>query len=380
MIWNWQKDDWPRFRYDSETLVSYEARFLKESGLLLGGYKHITENEKQTLIIDMISDEALKTSEIEGEFLNRDSIQSSIRRQFGLQQDQYPSGPAEQGIAEMMVDLYQHYDAPLSHNTLHRWHEMLMRGNHNIRTVGDYRKHKEPMQVVSGYLHKPKVHFEAPPSGEMQNEMDIFIDWFNKSKSLPALTRAGLTHLYFVCIHPYEDGNGRIARALTEKALAQAGGEPSLIALSQTIEALRKNYYIALEANNKNLEVTDWLHYMAKTILDAQNHSVQLLDFIIAKTRMLDRLLGTLNERQEKAILRLFKAGLDGFEGGLSADKYIRITGAPRATATRDLTDLVKKDALFKTGQLKGTRYWLNIPMVRATHQEDKVSFTKTDA
>jgi len=371
MTWNWQKDDWPTFRFNSETLASHEARFLKNSGLFLGAYKHITENEKQTLIIDMISEEALKTSEIEGEFLNRDSIQSSIRRQFGLQQDQYPSGPAEQGIAEMMVDLYQHYDAPLSNDMLHRWHEMLMRGNHNIRTVGDYRKHAEPMQVVSGYLHNPKIHFEAPPSTDMQQEMDGFIQWFNESKSLPALTRAGLTHLYFVCIHPYEDGNGRIARALTEKALAQAGGEPSLIALSQTIEAHRTDYYTALEDNNKELEVSSWLEYLSETILDAQKYSEQLLDFIIAKTRMLDRLKGHLNERQEKAILRLFKAGIQGFEGGLNAEKYMRITGAPRATATRDLVGLVKKEALFKTGQLKGTRYWLNIPMVHATHKED---------
>lgn len=371
MKWNWQQDDWPDFRYDSEKLAEFEARFLRESGLLLGAYKHITEDEKQTLIIDMISDEALKTSEIEGEFLNRDSIQSSIRRQFGLQQDLYPAGPAEQGIAEMMVDLYETYDAPLTHQMLNRWHEMLMQGNRNIRAVGEYRSHEEPMQVVSGYLHKPTVHFEAPPSSQMDGEMDTFIEWFNNNRTLPALTRAGLAHLYFVCIHPYEDGNGRLARALVEKALAQAVGQPSLIALSQIIQEHRKDYYTSLEANNKELEVTNWLTYFADTILNAQSYSERLIDFIIEKTRLLDRLRGQLNERQEKAILRILKAGVSGFEGGLSADNYMRITGAPRATTTRDLSDLVKKEALIRTGQLKSTRYWLNIPSVRSPISEE---------
>lgn len=365
MKWNWQQVDWPDFRYESDKLAEFESRFLKESGLLLGAYKHITEDEKQTLIIDMISDEALKTSEIEGELLNRENIQSSIRRQFGLQQDIYPAGLAEQGIAEMMVDLYQTYETPLSHETLHGWHKMLIQGNRNIKTVGSYRTHEEPMQVVSGYLHKPNIHFEAPPSSEMQTEMDAFVIWFNKSDHLPALIRAGLAHLYFVSIHPYEDGNGRIARSLVDKALAQAIGQPSLIALSQTIEAHRTAYYTSLEANNKKMEITDWLAYFAETILDAQKYSEQLIDFIIAKTRLLDRLRGQMNERQEKAIMRMLKAGIKGFEGGLSADNYMRITGAPRATTTRDLTNLVKKEALFKTGQLKSTRYWLNIPMMR---------------
>ncbi|MEX0300741.1 MAG: Fic family protein [Kordiimonas sp.] len=371
MKWNWQQEDWPEFHYDSEKLAPLEARFLKESGLFLGAYKHVADDQKQSLIIDMISDEAVKTSEIEGEFLNRDSIQSSIRRQFGFQQDLFPAGPAEEGIAEMMVDLYQNFDQPLTHDMLHRWHEMVTRGERNIRVVGNYRQHEEPMQVVSGALYKPVVHFEAPPSDQMQNEMGAFIRWFNNSKSLPALTRAGLTHLYFVCIHPYEDGNGRIGRALTEKALAEAGGQPTLIALSQTIEQTRKAYYQHLEANNKELEITDWLTWFAETILNAQNYSERLLDFIIAKTRMLDRLKGKLNARQEKVMLRLFKAGLHGFKGGLSAKNYMTITDALTATATRDLTDLVKKEALFKTGQFKGTRYWLNVPSVREAVEQE---------
>ncbi|KLN58864.1 cell division protein Fic [Kiloniella spongiae] len=365
MKWNWQQKDWPDFQYDSEKLAEFETRFLKESGVILGAYKHITEDEKQTLIIDMISDEALKTSEIEGEFLNRDSIQSSIRRQFGLQQDVYPAGLAEQGIAEMMVDLYQTYDAPLSHASLHNWHHMLMIDHRHIKVKGGYRTHTESMQVISGYVHKPTIHFEAPPSSNMESEMEAFINWFNTSTKLPALTRAGLAHLYFVSIHPYEDGNGRIARALVEKVLAQAIGHPSLIALSQTIEAHRTGYYASLEANNKGMDITNWLTYFAITTLEAQKYSEQLIDFIIAKTRFLDALRDQMNERQKKAILRMLKAGIGGFKGGLSADNYMRITGTPRATTTRDLNDLVKKEALFKTGQLKGTRYWLNIPMMR---------------
>jgi len=198
--------------------------------------------------------------------------------------------------------------------------------------------------------------------------MDAFLEWFidtspSGKSPLPILTRAGIAHLYFVSIHPFEDGNGRIGRAIAEKAISEALGHPTLIALSQTINSRRSAYYDALEQVNKKLEITDWLLYFANTIIAAQESSQRLVEFLIAKTKFYDRLRGKFNERQEKAIARMMREGPAGFKGGLSAEKYIRITGASRATATRDLHDLVTIGALIRTGALKSTRYTLNLPI-----------------
>ncbi len=368
MIWNWQHEDWPHFRWDKDALAQAEAQFLRQSGVLIGATRHFNEEDKNRLVVDLITGEALKTSEIEGEYLNRESVQSSILRNFGLDTDHRRVQPAERGIADMMTDLYKNFDQPLSHNTLFNWHTMLTNGRRDLKDIGRYRTHDDPMQVVSGSLDQPKVHFEAPPSKAMKQEMDAFMAWWKETAPsgktpLPALTRTGIAHLYFVCIHPFEDGNGRIGRALAEKALAEYQGEPTLIALSQTIEKNRKVYYGALESNNKNNEITDWLVYFANTVLDAQDYSLDMIDFLIEKTKLYDRVGGQLNERQEKVLARLFREGLDGFKGGLSAENYISITGTSRATATRDLQDCVEKGALTKTGTLKSTRYHLNIKL-----------------
>lgn len=363
MTWNWQQADWPDWRFDDETLTPFENEFLLGAGKLMGAWRHLADDERDRVTVDLLSDEALKTSEIEGELLDRMSVQSSVRREFGLAAEQ-PSKPAESGIAELMVSCFRQFAEPLSHDMLHGWHRLVCRGRTDLRDVGAYRSHPEPMQVVSGAIHRPKVHFEAPPSARMTDEMSAFIDWFemtapSRDNALPALTRAGLAHLYFVSIHPYEDGNGRIARALCEKALAQALGQPSLLALSRQIEQERKAYYDALAANNRDLEVTDWLRWFARTALDAQACSAALIDHLIAKTRLFDRLRGQLNPRQEKVLLRLFEAGPGGFDGGLSASNYMALTRASPATARRDLADLVAKGALQRTGERKSTRYWL---------------------
>lgn len=366
MVWNWQNDDWPHFRFASNQLEALEAQFLRQSGILIGALKHFSEEDETHLIVDLITNEAIKTSEIEGEYLNRDSVQSSILRNFGLKTDHRRVEPAERGIADMMTDLYQHFDQSLSHEALYKWHTMLVGGRQDLTAIGHYRTHEEPMQVVSGRIDKPKIHFEAPPSEVIKKEMNAFIAWWKNTapdgkKPLPPLTRAGIAHLYFICIHPFEDGNGRIGRALAEKSLAECLKEPTLIALSQTIEQKRKAYYDALERNNKNNEITDWLVYFAKTILEALEYSLAMIDFLIEKTKLYDRLRNEINERQKKVLARMFREGLDGFKGGLSAENYIRITGASRATATRDLQKLVEHDALIKIGELKSTRYYLNL-------------------
>ncbi len=368
MTWNWQQADWPEFTYDAEALKELEAAFLHQSGILLGALKHMSDDDKDQLTVDLISEEAIKTSEIEGEFLNRDSVQSSIRRQFGLQSDNRQIPPAEQGVAEMMVDLYRTFDKRLTHKSLHGWHAMLMSGRRDIQAIGKYRTHKEPMQIVSGAVHEPTIHFEAPPSERVKDEMDRYIGWFNDTapkgkQELPPLTRTGIAHFYFECIHPFEDGNGRIGRTIAEKSLSQALGRPTLIALSQEIDSDKKTYYQALERNNRQLAITDWLVTFGQTILNAQTRSQRLIEFLIDKTKLYDRLRDQLNERQEKALARMFREGPDGFTGGLSAENYIAITKTSRATATRDLQDLVDKGALTRTGERRHTRYWLNLPI-----------------
>ena len=362
--WNWEQEDWPQFRYDQKKLDPLETDFLLQGGVLSGTVKHVGDEDRDLLVVDLISNEAMKTSEIEGEVLNRESVQSSIRRQFGFPTDGRKVPPAEQGIAEMMTSLYRHFEAPLTNETLFAWHTMLTNGRRDLHDIGRYRTGTNPMQVISGAIDNPKVHFEAPPSEMLPREMDRFLDWFISTapggeNPLPALTRAGIAHLYFVSVHPFEDGNGRIGRAIAEKSLAESLGHPTLIALSQTINSRRKLYYDSLELNNQSNEITDWLVYFARTVLDAQRYTQKLIDRLIDKAKFFEQFRGRLNERQEKALVRMFREEPDGFKGGMSAEKYIRITGASRATATRDLQDLVEKEALTRTGALKGTRYHL---------------------
>jgi Fic family protein len=195
-----------------------------------------------------------------------------------------------------------------------------------------------------------------------------FIGWFTRTapggaEPLPALTRAGAAHLYFESIHPFEDGNGRIGRAIAEKSLAQGLGQPTLIVLAATILARRGRYYHALEAASKQNEITDWLAWFAGITIEAQRRTLALIEFLIAKAKLFDRLKGQLNERQQKALLRMFKEGPEGFKGGLSAGKYSTITGASPATATRDLVGLMEKGALVRTGELRHARYNLSVPL-----------------
>lgn len=362
--WNWQQEDWPNFTYDSAAIAALEQDFLQQSGLSFGISKHITSAEKNDLTISLISNEALKTSEIEGEILDRDSLQSSIKRHFGFKVPAVRNHPAESGIAEMMIDLYNNYNVLLTHEVLWSWHKMLMSGRHDLHHIGRYRTHDDPMQVVSGYHHKPKVHFEAPPSKDMMAEMERFTQWFNDTAPtgktpLSPLVRSAIAHLYFVSIHPFEDGNGRIGRILVEKVLAQHLKQPTLIALSQIINEKRKAYYQALELQNKHNEITSWLIYFADMVLEAQKYTIDQMEFIIKKAEFFDQFKDQMNERQLKVIIRMMREGVKGFEGGLSAKNYIVIANTSASTATRDLQDLVDKKILTQTGTRKSTRYWL---------------------
>lgn len=365
--WNWQQDDWPNFSYDKEKLGLLEQAYHQQAGISFGIMKSLPEIEQKQLAVEIISDEALNTSEIEGQIFNRDSLQSSIMREFGLSEmvRESRTTPGERGIAKMMKELYAGYQHALTHEMLFSWHDNLMLGSSGIK-AGRYRTYKEEMQVVSGRIDKPKIHFVAPPSSRVPQEMNLLIDWFNRTapeskNPLPTLIRAGIAHFHFVTIHPFEDGNGRIGRALVTKVLSQSNKNPILTAVSCTINQDRKQYYTSLNAQNKSNEITQYLIYFSKTVLESQRKTVEKLNFLIAKTKFFDAHKKSINDRQKKAILRIFRQGPEGFAGGLSAKNYMAITKAPKATATRDLTDLTQKGILIKTGKLKSTRYELNL-------------------
>jgi Fic family protein len=365
-MWNWRQDDWPEFNWDQTKLIRAEALFAEGAGVVIGASRHLSVEERSSLSIELMSHEAVDTSAIEGEPLDRDSVQSSIRRHLGLAGDHRRASPAEAGIAEMMVDLYEQSAAPLTEDTLFRWHRLITNGRTDLKDVGRYRTHEDPMQIVSGPMHAPKVHFEAPPSAEVPREMGLFWRWLERSAPsgsapLTPVTRAGLAHLWFESIHPFEDGNGRVGRAISEKILAQGLSTPAITGMATTLLKHRKTYYAELERAHRELEITDWLLWFAAKALEAQQHTLRQVEFVLEKARLLDRGRGRMNERQERALLRMFAAGPEGFLGGLSAANYMTITGAPPATATRDLAALAAMEVVRRTGENKATRYHLNI-------------------
>ena len=364
MKWNWQLDDWGKFCYETELVEHFEQEFVDLSGQALGALRHVEKDGRSQLRVEIIRDEALQTSEIEGEYLDRDSLQSSLRRQFGLQVNDENKLLKEKGISELLFDIFESYEEPLSHELLQRWHGILFQKQRE--DAGQYRHHSAAMQVVSGAIHNPTVHFEAPPSEQVIDELDALIFWYNEQhekKTTPPVAIAAITHLWFESIHPFEDGNGRVGRALAEKSLSQSLQRPALISLSTAIQMKKSDYYAAftkVQSGRKN-EVTSWMQYFLPLVVEAQQLSIATIDFIIKKGRLLQTHQKHFNERQNKVILRVLEEGVHGFKGGLSASNYRSITQAPTATATRDLSDLVVKGALRKTGERKGTRYWLNL-------------------
>jgi Fic family protein len=242
-----------------------------------------------------------------------------------------------------------------------------MNGRHDLDRLGLYRDHPEPMQIVSGPDYARKIYFEAPPSKQVEAEMETFLRWFSDTSpygthSLPIITRAGIAHLWFESIHPFEDGNGRIGRAIAEKALSQSlSPNPCMTVLANVLLKRRKEYYAALHAASRTLEITTWLEWFATVTLEAQQNTLLHIDFVIDKAKLLDQIRSQLNPRQEKVLLRMFREGPEGFKGGLSVANYKSITGATTPTTTRDLSNLVEMGALNKTGERKGTRYFLNL-------------------
>ena len=262
MIYNWQQPDWPDFKYDLRETEDILFRFAEEAGRTRGMLNAMPEDMQMEALINTMVAEAIKTSEIEGEYVSRQDVVSSIRNNLGLNtKPENIKDKKAQGVGKLMVDIRQCYEEPLTKEKLFLWHEMLMAGNKNIQ-IGKWRTHKEPMRIVSGALGKEKVHFEAPPSIHINKEMAVFIKWFNdtapggKKEIKKAPVRSAIAHLYFETIHPFEDGNGRIGRAIAEKAISQTLGRPVLLSLSRTIEADKKSYYSALGDAQKSNEIT----------------------------------------------------------------------------------------------------------------------------
>lgn len=367
MSYNWQQPDWKNFRYSQEDLEDLLFVFAEKAGHLSGLAKAMPESFQEDALIEVLVSEAMKTSEIENEYLSRIDIASSIRNNLGL------SVPPEKvkdvrakGIGKLITVVRQTYDQKLSNITIKQWHSFLFSKQVHIG-VGKWRTHEEPMQVVSGVLGKEKVHFEAPPSSKVPENMDAFVEWFNKTapqgkspiKHPPI--RAAITHLYFESIHPFEDGNGRIGRALADKALSQSLGYPLLLSLSATIESNKKAYYAALKKAQRSNEITPWLIYFLQVIIDAQHTAETLIKFTIKKAQFFDLYKTKLNERQLKCVQRILQEGPLGFEGGMTAKKYMHITKTSKATATRDLSNLEGLGVFEIHGAGRSTRYYLNL-------------------
>ena len=366
MQYNWQFKNWAKFEYDSSILDEIVIKFALETGELKGMIDSLSEDIKQETIIQFMIDEAIKTSEIEGEYYSRQDVMSSIKNKIGIHSSiSHIKDKNARGIGELMVDVRNHYKTVLNENLIQQWHKILF-DNSNSINAGSYRIGDEPMVIVSGAYGREEIHYQAPPSDRIPTEMNSFIQWYNDFKVEPihiknALIKTSIAHLYFESIHPFEDGNGRIGRAIAEKCLAESFNRPLIMSLSSTIEKDKKNYYQALKDAQRTLEITDWIYYFSKTILEAQIQAKKITYFTLNKTKFLDQVKSSLNERQLKVILKMLDQGVEGFEGGMSAKKYISITKTSKATATRDLQDLVEKNIFKSLGAGRSVRYKLNM-------------------
>ncbi|TRX54325.1 Fic family protein [Fulvivirga sp. M361] len=367
MMYNWQQSDWPDFKYNTSQIDELLIDFAQKSGKSTGLLEALPNDYQQETVIELMVAEAIKTSEIENEYLSHQDVMSSIRRNLGFKTNMAKTHDLRaEGASELMVSVRENHDKPLSKEMLFNWHRMIMKGSKGIN-AGQWRTHKDPMQVVSGSIGKETVHFEAPPSMNVPKEMQQFISWFNdtapgRTKEIKkAPVRSAIAHAYFETIHPFEDGNGRIGRAISEKAISEGMGKPALISLSRTIEANKNDYYNALKEAQSSNDLTHWINYFVQVVVNAQAEAEELIAFIVKKSKFFDRYKNKLNERQMRVTNRMLEEGSKGFEGGMSAKKYMSIAKTTKATATRDLQDLVEKEVFLVSGGGRSTRYEVNL-------------------
>jgi Fic family protein len=364
-VYIYQLKDWPRFTWDQEKIAPKLAEVHHQQGRLLGrmegmGFILKAEANLQTLTLDV-----LKSSEIEGEILNPDQVRSSIARRLGMDiAGLVPTDRHVEGVVEMMLDATQRYHDALTHDRLFGWHAAMfptgLSGIHRI-VVGHYRNNTpdDPMQVVSGPMGREKVHFQAPDSDVLHFEMTRLLDWFNTNDKLDSVLKAALAHLWFVTIHPFDDGNGRIARAITDMQLSRADqSKQRFYSMSAQIRTERKGYYDILEKTQEgSLDVTEWLDWFLNCLGRALANTNETLGAVLQKARFWEKHSRTsLNDRQRTMLNKL----LDGFEGKLTSSKWAKITKTSQDTAGRDITDLLNKDILIKEpGGGRSTSYLL---------------------
>ena len=345
-----EQDNWPYFNWDNNKVLLKLGETRNQQGKLLGKMETLGFDLQNEAVLNTLTLDVIKSSEIEGEFLEKEQVRSSIARRLGL--DIAGSVHSErnvEGIVEMMLDATQRYSAPLTSDRLFDWHAALFptgRSNMYKITVADWRK-EGPMQVVSGPMGKEKVHYEAPKSERVAQEMNIFLDWFENENGLDLVLKAAIAHLWFVTIHPFDDGNGRITRAITDMLLARSDKSVQrFYSMSAQIRVERKEYYNILEKTQKrNLDITEWILWFLNCLTNAINATEDILSKVLYKAEFWKLHSTTiLNERQQKMINKL----LNGFNGKLTSSKWGKINKCSQDTALRDIQDLIKKDILQK--------------------------------
>lgn len=361
-----QLPDWPTFRWREDEIATPLAAVRHRQGRLIGRMESLGFDLRREAILTTLTDDVLKSSEIEGENLNKEQVRSSIARRLGLDiSGLVPSDRNVEGVVEMMLDATQRYDQPLTQSRLCDWHAALFptgrSGMHRI-TVGAWREADGgPMQVVSGPLGREKVHYEAPDSERLPDEMEAFLVWFEALSAHDAVIKAALAHFWFVSIHPFDDGNGRIARAIADMALARSEGSAQrFYSMSSEIRQRRKGYYDILEATQKgDLDITGWLLWFLQCLDGALLRAEEALQQVFAKAHFWEKHRDAkLNDRQRIMLNRL----LDGFEGKLNTSKWAKIAKCSQDTALRDIEGLIQSGILEKeVGGGRSTSYALAV-------------------
>jgi Fic family protein len=344
--------DWPKFRWDQGRLPSSLAAARHVQGRLIGQMQALGFKVREEAVLRTLTEDVLKSSEIEGEKLDADQVRSSVARRLGIDiGGLQPPDRHVEGVVEMMLDATQHYDQPLTKERLFGWHASLFptgrRGMHRI-TVGAWRDDRTaPMQVVSGPVGRERVHFEAPTAERLQEEMQRFLEWFNGDATIEPVLKAALAHLWFVTVHPFDDGNGRIARAIADMSLARSeGSSQRFYSMSAQIRDERGDYYRILEQTQQGtMDVTPWMEWFLSCLTRSIEGAQAALSDVIAKARYWEKLRDvSLNERQRLVINRL----LEGFEGKLTTSKWAALTKSSQDTALRDIQQLVERGVLVR--------------------------------
>ena len=351
-IYIYQQDNWPSFKWNSDEFVGLLSKARNLQGRLFGKMESLGFDLRNEAFLDTLTLDVLKSSEIEGEFLNPDQVRSSIARKLGMEiAGSVESDGNVDGVVEMMLDATQNCFKPLTKERLFDWHAALFptgRSGMSKITVADWRKDTSgPMQVVSGAMGKEKVHFQAPNSSRVDNEMNIFLEWFNNNTETDLVLKAAIAHLWFVTIHPFDDGNGRIARALTDMLLAQSDESTQrFYSMSAQIRLERKQYYEILEKTQKgNLDITEWIKWFLNCLINSLKSTDIVLNRVLFKAEFWKKHSETeINERQKKLLNKI----LDGFEGKLTSSKWAKIAKCSKDTAIRDINDLINKNILKK--------------------------------